>query len=162
MWLYFLINLISQRLFSLRVPAGLINKKTVAEQRARDVAGPGALHQRDWTNCVVCVCTVGVFSCHCGHTPLKQTHLILLVPVSVNSGGGLNAAAAALEEVWFCKSDVDVLITSLPCARRFRPPRYYHAALRQPLSPQRRNEKCRAAREERKDCIPHQHHAAAL
>lgn len=98
----------------------------------------------------VCVCTVGVCVCRCGHTPLKQTHLISLVPRVSQRRRRVERSSRSFGEVWFCESDVDVLITSLRFPRRLRPPRLLpRRSPSVPPSPGRTNEKRRAAREER-------------
>lgn len=168
-WLYFFNQSHLSAPLSLRVPAGLINKKENSgrTKSPRRGPGPGLLHEPDWTNCVVCVCVqwVCVCVCRCGHTPLKQTHLISLVPRVSQRRRRVERSSRSFGEVWFCKSDVDVLITSLRFPRRLRPPRLLpRRSPSVPPSPGRTNEKRRAAREERerKDRVPRQHRAAAL
>ena len=64
-WLYFLISLISQRLFLSESPRALSIRKQWQNKEPATWAGPGALHEPDWTNCVVCVRRVGVCVCVC-------------------------------------------------------------------------------------------------
>lgn len=168
-WLYFFNQSHLSAPLSLRVPAGLINKKENSgrTKSPRRGPGPGPLHEPDWTNCVVCVCVYSgcVCVCRCGHTPLKQTHLISLVPRVSQRRRRVERSSRSFGEVWFCESDVDVLITSLRFSTSSPPAPFTSAPLSvSPSVPRRTNEKCRAAREERerKDRVPRQHRAAAL
>lgn len=64
---------------------GLINKKTRAEQSRWD--GPGASHRPDWTDGSACQPAVGVCIA-VQPLPSKQTHLIVLLCMSVNGSRG--------------------------------------------------------------------------
>lgn len=85
-----------------------INKKTWLEQRPWDVPGAWGirlvwlikLHSACWSSFCMCVYVnvcVSLYS-HCAHTPTKQTQLIVLGLMSVNSSRELNAAT--VKEAW--------------------------------------------------------------
>lgn len=99
----------------------------------------------------MCVCTVGVCVCVAVVTRLLNKHISSRwCPASVNGGGGLNAAAAALGRSGFVSRTLTFLITSLRFPRRLRPPRLLPR--RSPSVPPSPNEQMRnVGRRERRE-----------